>query len=52
MTLRTRLTVIVAVIVAGAVVCGAYAAQVSVYGVAYGLLVLLTGVMVFDRKEV
>ncbi len=30
----------------------AYAAQVSLYGVAYALLVLLAGVMVFDRKEV
>jgi ABC-type transport system involved in multi-copper enzyme maturation permease subunit len=28
-----------------------YAAQVSVYGVAYALLILLAGVMVFDRKE-
>jgi ABC-type transport system involved in multi-copper enzyme maturation permease subunit len=29
-----------------------YAAQVSLYGVAYALLVLLAGVLVFDRKEV
>jgi ABC-type transport system involved in multi-copper enzyme maturation permease subunit len=28
-----------------------YAAQVSVYGVAYALLILLAGVMVFDKKE-
>lgn len=29
-----------------------YAGEVSVYGVAYALLVLLAGVLVFDRKEV
>lgn len=29
-----------------------YAAEVSVYGVAYALLCLIIGVMVFDRKEV
>jgi hypothetical protein len=28
-----------------------YAAQVSVYGVAYALLILLAGVMAFDKKE-
>ncbi|MCC2669653.1 MAG: hypothetical protein K0Q72_2124 [Armatimonadetes bacterium] len=30
----------------------AYTAQVSLYGVAYALMVLLAGVLVFDRKEV
>jgi ABC-type transport system involved in multi-copper enzyme maturation permease subunit len=29
-----------------------YAAEVSVYGIAYALMVLLAGVLVFDRKEV
>jgi hypothetical protein len=29
-----------------------YAAEVSVYGVAYALLILMAGVLVFDRKEV
>jgi hypothetical protein len=29
-----------------------YAGEVGVYGVAYALLVLLAGVLVFDRKEV
>lgn len=29
-----------------------YATQVSLYGIVYGLLILLAGVMVFDRKEV
>ena len=28
-----------------------YATQVSIYGVAYALMVLLAGVMAFDRKE-
>ena len=31
--------------------CPLYATQVSVYGVAYALLILLAGVMVFDKKE-
>lgn len=30
----------------------AYAAQVGAYGVAYGMLILLAGVLAFDRKEV